>query len=375
MTRITVDTPAPDAASYDVLVEPGALDRLSALLGATVPADRYAVITDETVARLHGGRVLDGLRAAGFEASVYAIPPGEAEKTRARWAELTDRLLADGLGRDAAVLALGGGVIGDLAGFVAATYMRGLPLVQLPTTLLAMVDASVGGKTAVDTPAGKNLVGSMLQPRLVVADPDVLGTLPPEHVRVGLAEAAKHGAIASAEYLDWMHEHAATLLGGDVARLAELVRRSVEVKAAFVARDPLETGPRKALNFGHTVGHALETLSGYRLLHGLAVAIGMSAEARLGEALGVTAAGTAARLGAALDALGLPRSLPGDVAPEALTRQARVDKKARAGRTRYTLLRRIGEVARGPDGDWSIPIDDVDVERALTATLEADAAG
>lgn len=362
---IRISLPTPPPRDYDVVVEAGVLDRLGALLPAEAEAERYALVCDDVVASLHGTRVRAALVAAGRSADLFVIPAGEAEKIRKRWAALTDALVHDGFGRDSAIIALGGGVVGDLAGFVAATYMRGVPLIQAPTTLLAMVDASVGGKTGVDTPAGKNLVGVVRQPVLVAVDPEVLRTLPTEQLRAGLAEAVKHGAIADADYLDWIEAQADLLLAADTAALSELIAGSVEIKASFAARDPHERGPRKALNFGHTVAHALEALSGYTLAHGAAVAVGMVAEAVLGEAAGVTAPGAADRLRHVLQTVGLPVRPTGSVPAEAVIAQARRDKKVRRARTRYALLSRIGGVARSADGDWSIEVDETLVRRAL----------
>jgi 3-dehydroquinate synthase len=358
--RVRVETrpAAEEEVGYDVLVGAGRLAALPALVREHAPAHRYAVVADETVARLYGDGVLASLGGAGLRADLLSFPPGEANKTRERWASLSDLLLGAGFGRDSALLALGGGVTGDLAGFVAATYMRGLPLVQVPTTLLAMIDSSVGGKTGVDTPAGKNLVGAFLQPRLVVADPEVLRTLPPAELRAGLAEAIKHGAIADAGYLDEIADALPALLALEPGALARLVVRSVEIKAAVVARDEREQGPRKMLNFGHTLGHALEAVSGYRLLHGEAVAIGMVLEAALGERLGVTETGTEARLRGLLRAAGLPTAAPGDCAPGAVLEATRLDKKARGGRVEYALVERIGRASPGPDGRWGRAVED-----------------
>ena len=253
---------------------------------------------------------------------------------------------------------------GDLGGFVAATYMRGLPLVQVPTTLLAMIDSSVGGKTGVDTPAGKNLLGCFHQPQVVLADADLLQTLPDAHIRAGLAEAVKHGAIADPEYLDWIESAAGELLAGDPEALTRLIGRSVEIKAEVVNRDELEAGPRKMLNFGHTVGHAVEALSGYALLHGEAVAIGMVEEARIGERIGVTAAGTAARLRRVLSRLGLPTSLPLEMGVDEVVAWTRADKKAREGRVEYALIESIGAPAVR-DGRHGSPVADETVLEVL----------
>jgi 3-dehydroquinate synthase len=367
--RVRVETrlaAGEEEVGYDVLIGAGRLAALPALVREHAPAHRYAVVADETVARLYGDGVLASLAGAGLRADLLAFPPGEANKTRESWAHLSDRLLGAGFGRDSALLALGGGVTGDLAGFVAATYMRGLPLVQVPTTLLAMIDSSVGGKTGVDTPAGKNLVGAFLQPRLVVADPEVLRTLPPAELRAGLAEAVKHGAIADAGYFAAIADALPALLALEPGALARLVVRSVEIKAAVVARDEREAGPRKMLNFGHTLGHALEAVSGYRLLHGEAVAIGMVLEAALGERLGVTERGTEARLRGLLRAAGLPTAVPADCPPGVVLEATRLDKKARGGRVEYALVERIGHASPGPDGRWSWAVEEAEVRRVLS---------
>ena len=356
--------------TYTVTVESGALGRLGELAPAAARVHRWVVITDETVRGLYADRVA---KALGPRVDVLAIPPGESEKSRARWASLTDAMLASGCGRDTGVVALGGGVVGDLAGFVAATFMRGVPVVQVPTTLLAMIDASVGGKTGVDTPAGKNLVGAFHDPVAVVADTQVLETLPERELRAGLAEAIKHGVIADAGYLE------ATLLdlplllgprppapGPRQASLERLVARSVEIKAEAVRRDAREGGIRKTLNFGHTIGHAVEVLSEWRLRHGEAVAVGMVAESRLAERLGVAEPGTHERVRDAVARAGLPTAIPRELSPEAIVAATRSDKKARAGRTEYALPASIGRMAGAGDG-WSVRADEALVLEVLRA--------
>ncbi|HEX7049173.1 MAG TPA: 3-dehydroquinate synthase [Longimicrobiales bacterium] len=367
MTRIRIPVAPPPPADYDVIVEPGVLGRLPALVKEAAPAFRYAVVADDAVAALYGAGVLDGLAAAGIRASLHTFRAGEARKTREVWARLTDALLGEGLARDGAVIALGGGVTGDLAGFIAATYMRGIPVVQVPTSLLAMVDASVGGKTGVDTPAGKNLVGAFHPPRIVIADPAVLQTLPEAEFRNGMAEAVKHGAIADARYLRWIEGAAAALLRREPRPLARLIRRSVRIKAGFVARDLREAGPRQALNFGHTIGHAIESVTDFGISHGAAVAIGMVAEAAAGESVGVTAPGAAASLRGVLQRFDLPVELPDGTAPRAVLEAARSDKKARRGHARYTLLARIGEVARTEAGEWAFRLEPGRLEGVLSA--------
>ncbi|MBX6364030.1 MAG: 3-dehydroquinate synthase [Gemmatimonadetes bacterium] len=367
MSRHRISPPPPPPADYDVVIRRGALAELPGLLADAAPAHRYGLVTDAVVAPLLAERVQATLADAGQRVDLFVLPAGEAAKTRETWCRLHDELLAHGFGRDAALVALGGGVVGDLAGFAAATYLRGIPVVQVPTTLLAMVDASLGGKTGVDTPAGKNLIGAFHHPRLVVMDPEVLRTLPASELRAGLAEAVKHGAIADAAYFEWIRAHAAALLAGDAATLEALIEPSVRIKSAVVAEDPYETGPRKALNFGHTVGHGVEAASRYGLPHGFAVAIGMVVEAAAGEAAGITRAGTADELRAVLEELGLPTSPPADIRADAVLAALRSDKKARASRVHYALVRRLGEMARTPAGDWTFALPDEVVLRALGA--------
>jgi 3-dehydroquinate synthase len=356
VTRIRIDISTPLNSGYDVTVEPGALRTLGDSIHSLVPAHRYALITDSNVAQHWGGAVLSALAAAGLTTELITFSAGEAQKSRETWSALTDRLLALGFGRDSAVLALGGGVVGDLAGFVAATFMRGIPYVQLPTTLLAMIDASIGGKTGVDAPTGKNLVGAFHQPRAVIADPETLSTLPEVELRGGLAEAVKHGAIADSGYLAWIEAAIVSILSLDAATLTGLILPSIRIKANFVAEDTNEGGARAALNFGHTIGHAVERASSYGLHHGHAVAIGMVAEARLGEALGITSAGTADRLANLLRTLGLPTAIPAAYPIDQLIGFMASDKKARAGDTRFALIAQPGEMARGPAGSWTIPV-------------------
>jgi 3-dehydroquinate synthase len=359
---------------YPVWIGTGALDAVGAIVADRAPAHRLVVVTDTRVGPLHLVRVRAALGALGTPL-VLTVPPGEAEKTRARWAELTDAMLAAGCGRDTTVVALGGGVVGDLAGFVAATYMRGVPVVQLPTTLLAMVDASVGGKTAVDTPAGKNLVGAFHPPAAVVVDPAVLATLPAADLLAGAAECVKHGVIADTEYFRTVADLLPSLAAGAepssagdragwLASLHRVVARSVAIKASVVAHDEREGGMRKILNFGHTLGHALESESGFALRHGEAVAAGMALEARLAEALGIAEPGTAATLARVLDAAGLPSGRPAALDPAAVLAATRGDKKSRGGVVEYALPVRIGAMAPA-DGRWAVPVPDALVRDVL----------
>lgn len=351
--------------SYDVVIRPGLLEDAGTLIASVRPAHSYAVISDTRVAELYGERLLSALSGTGLDATLFEFPAGEWNKTREIWSELSDRLLRAGFGRDSAVIALGGGVAGDLAGFVAATYMRGIPIVQIPTTLLAMLDSSVGGKTGVDTPTGKNLIGAFHRPSLVLADPSLLSTLSRPQFVAGLAEAFKHGAIKDAEYFDWLAASAERALAGDPDVLLRLVARSVEIKSEVVVRDEREGGYRRILNFGHSVAHAQETVSGYGWLHGEAVAVGMVLEAAIGETLGVTATGTADRLRAELEGVGLPIELEENLGPERFMKALALDKKREGGRSRFALIAEIGKVAGSAADGWTYEVPEDTVRAVL----------
>ncbi|MFQ5529037.1 MAG: 3-dehydroquinate synthase [Gemmatimonadota bacterium] len=366
---IDVTVPGTDERRYEVVIGRGTLSGLGDRVTAAAPAHRYALIADSRVAELHAEAALATLTAAGCDAELFVFPAGEWNKSRAAWAVLSDELLDCGFGRDSAIVALGGGVAGDLSGFVASTYMRGIPFVVVPTSLLAMVDASVGGKTGLDTDRAKNVIGAFHHPRLVLIDPDLLATLPKPHLHAGLAEAVKTAAIRDADRFDWIEAHSEALAAGDPDALTELIIACVRIKAAVVSSDPTEQGLRQILNFGHTAGHALEALAGLALLHGEAVAAGMRIEARLGEAIGVTEPGTAMRLDTTLDACGVPNLLDGSVSAGRLLEAAESDKKNRAGSPRWVLMRRIGEVATDDGGSHSFAIDGGVALEHLTVAL------
>ncbi len=356
---------------YPVRVGRGVLEELPTLVrehvsGGADPA-HLAIISDDRVAELYGDRVrglLDGIAPV----SLHTFPHGEQSKNRAEWAALTDALLERGVGRDGCVIALGGGVTGDLAGFVAATYMRGIPVVQIPTSLVAMIDSAVGGKTGIDLPGGKNLVGAFHPPRFVLVDVELTGTLPRRERAQGLVEALKHGAILDVAYFETLCSEADLLLDGDPDATFRAVLRSVELKSRVVSLDEREGGLRQILNFGHTLGHALEAASGYRLPHGSAVAQGMVLEARLGERLGVTRGGTADRIAEGVRRLELePEAEQADeTRVDELMEHAARDKKARGGAVRYVLLRGVG--AARPEGGWSREVDDEMVRAVLRGT-------
>ena len=369
MSRRTLEVGAAGGGSYPIHIEPGLLGEAASVCREYAPAHRYAVIADSQVARLYGAGVVSRLQDAGLAADLFPFPAGEWNKSREQWAALSDRMLHARCGRDSAVVALGGGVAGDLAGFVAATYMRGVPVVQIPTTLLAMLDSSVGGKTGVDTEAGKNLIGAFHHPSAVLIDPAVLETLPRHQRCAGLAEAVKTAAILDVELWDWMVRGSSALSSGDPEASSELIERVVRHKAAVVGDDPLECGRREILNFGHTVGHALEALEGYKLLHGEAVAAGMRVESRLGEVLGITERGTSEQLAALLEACGLDGDWETDREPAEIRDAMSKDKKARRDRIRCVFLSRIGEVATDAEGGHSFALGQEDLGQPLATAL------
>jgi len=355
-------------ASYDILIKAGLVRQLDTILEEYCPAAAYAVISDSHVGKLYGEELVQQLSAGGHRVELLTFPAGESNKTRETWASLSDRMLAAQFGRDSAVIALGGGVVSDVAGFVAATYLRGVPLVQVPTSLLAMIDSSIGGKTGVDVPAGKNLLGAFHQPRVVVADPDLLGSLASVQLAAGLAEAVKHGVIADADYFAFLEAEYAAIFAKHAPALERLVRHSVEIKAAVVAQDEREQGRRAILNFGHTVGHAIESTSKYEVLHGEAVSIGMVYEGRLAESLGIAAAGTARRISSVLERLHLPIERPDGSHVDELLAAMRADKKVRAGEIRLALPKTIG-TAHGSDGEgWTVAVGEEAIRQVLVNT-------
>ncbi|MCZ8114145.1 3-dehydroquinate synthase [Silanimonas sp.] len=337
------------ARRYPIHIGPGLLDD-APRLAALAPGRHVLIVSDANVAPHYLARVEAAF--AGKRVASHVLPPGEQEKTLARFGELMTALAALGASRDATLIALGGGVIGDMTGFAAACWMRGVRFVQLPTTLLAMVDSSVGGKTAVDLPEGKNLVGAFHQPSAVIADTATLATLPDRELRAGLAEVIKYGALGDAAFFDWVAANATDLLSRDADALAHAIATSCAHKAGIVARDETETGERMLLNLGHTFGHAIEAEQGFGgLVHGEAVAVGMVLAARLSADLGLAPAADSERLVAALDALGLPTAVPEGLDPDALLARMRLDKKNLSGTLRLILWRGIGQafVATGID--------------------------
>jgi shikimate kinase/3-dehydroquinate synthase len=325
-----------------VRAQPGAADEPGEWLGERNLEGPVVVVSDENVAALYMPNILRSL-AAGYASQAAILPAGEQNKTMAAVERLWEAFLSAGLERGSTVVALGGGVVSDLAGFAAATFLRGLRWAILPTTLLAMVDACLGGKTGADLPQGKNLVGAFHAPELVLADPQLLKTLPAVELRCGLAEVIKHAVIGEAT----LFERLKGVKAEDSPDWGEIVRRSMAVKIQVIQEDPLEKGRRAVLNFGHTIGHAVEAVSGFQVRHGEAVSIGMAAETRLAERIGMAGAGLAEEVTGLLEATGLPTEIPRELKPGALVQAIGVDKKRRGGVTRFSLPTRIGEVVYG----------------------------
>jgi 3-dehydroquinate synthase len=344
--------------SYDVVVGEGLLADAPGYVTPLLRRSRVTVLTDETVAALHLPTFRATMESAGIAVSALALPPGEGTKGWPQFSRAVDWLLSERVERRDVVVALGGGVIGDLAGFAAAVLRRGVRFVQIPTTLLAQVDSSVGGKTGINSVHGKNLIGAFHQPSLVLADIGLLDTLPAREFRSGYGEVAKYGLLGDATFFDWLERHGPAIAAGDLALRAQAVAHSVAMKAAIVERDETEEGDRALLNLGHTFAHALETATGYsdRLLHGEAVAIGCALAFDLSARLGLCAQEDPSRVRAHLAAMGMRRDLsdiPGDLpGPEALLTLMAQDKKVVDGRLRFILARGIGQafVADGVDG-------------------------
>jgi 3-dehydroquinate synthase len=330
--------------SYEICIGQGILPQLTEALKKFGFDKNLAVITHPRIAQLYGNVLVRQLKQEGWRPRVFTVPAGERFKTLRSTGRLYDHLIREKMERNSPLIALGGGVIGDLVGFVAATYLRGVPYVQVPTTLVSQVDSSVGGKTGVDHPLAKNMIGAFYQPRLVWIDLNLLKTLPPRELRAGLAEVVKYGVIADAAFFDFLEKHYQDLLALRPAPLIRVVSRSCRIKADVVAQDEREGGLRAILNFGHTFGHSIETLTGYRTFrHGEAVAIGMVCAARLSHRLGLCDGSVVSRTEALLQKMGLPTRLP-RLSFSSFFQTLQRDKKVLQGTIRVILPTRIGEV-------------------------------
>ena len=336
--------------SYPILIGPGLLDAAGTFDGLP-RASTALVVTNTTVAPLYAGRLRQALAGRYARVLQVELPDGEAHKDWATLNRIFDALLSEGCDRKTVLFALGGGVVGDMTGFAAACYMRGVPFVQVPTTLLAQVDSSVGGKTAINHPLGKNMIGAFYQPQRVVCDLDVLASLPARELSAGLAEVIKYGPIADMAFFDWIEANLPALLARDTTALAHAVRRSCEIKAEVVGQDERESGLRAILNFGHTFGHAIEAGLGYgEWLHGEAVGCGMVMAARLSHRLGLVDQAFAERLTALIARAGLPVSGPA-LGGDRYLELMRVDKKAEGGEIRFVVIDGPGRASMRPAPD------------------------
>jgi 3-dehydroquinate synthase len=340
--------------NYDVLVGPGLLGKAGPLIREKLDGRACAVISDDNVAKHFADPVLESLKAAGCQPTLLTVPAGEESKTMASAESICERMIAAGLDRSSFVVALGGGMIGDLAGFVAAIYHRGISCVQMPTTLLAQVDSSIGGKTAVNMTAGKNLIGAWHQPALVICDVDTLAPLPPRELRQGFAEIIKHAVIRDADMFEMLQRF-------DRAKIADLIQRNIELKAAVVAADERETtGERALLNFGHTIGHAIERAGEYRdFLHGEAVSLGIVAASEISVRKAGLTEGERERIVRTLEAFELPTRLPANFSKEKIQNAIRFDKKFVGGEVRFVVVPRIGSARLAAD------VTNPDIERAI----------
>lgn len=345
---------------YDIIIQTGLLDQAGKHLLPLTKSSNAVVVTNTVVNRLYGARLKRSLQSAGFRTSVICLPDGERTKSLKWVSAILDELIRRRCERKTVLLALGGGVVGDLAGFAAAVYLRGIPFVQVPTTLVAQVDSSIGGKTGVNHSCGKNLIGAFYQPRLVLSDPDVLQTLPVREYRAGLAEVIKYGVIADARFFKFLEDRMGWILDLDPVAVHHIIQTSSASKAIVVSRDEQEGDRRRILNFGHTLGHALETVTLYRRYkHGEAVAIGMVAAARLAVQLGLADARVAARIRDLVQKAGLPDQVP-PYPTATLLRAMRQDKKVRDRRIHFVLPDRIGHVSVQP-------VDEPQIRRMLAA--------
>lgn len=356
--------------SYEIEIGFGLMDKLIADLkaGLVGKIHRFAIVTDSIVKELYADALLEKMRAAGFDADLFFFPEGEKSKTRAVKEQVEDGMLAAGYRRDCCVIAIGGGVVTDLAGFVAGTFGRGVPFINYATTLLAAADASVGGKTAVDTPLATNLIGIFNQPKKVYLDIAAWKTLPVCQISSGLAETIKHACLADAQLFSFLEEHMDEIFSVEPEVCAHIAEANCRIKYEVVMKDERESGLREVLNLGHTVGRAIETVSDYRLLHGEAVSIGLVAAARLSCEMGYMTKQEVLRVKRLLEAAGLPTTIPDYIDREALVKKLYTDKKVRDGRLRFVLQQGIGAVVQFGENVYATPIAE-ETARAIIMEL------
>ncbi|MDP6670246.1 MAG: 3-dehydroquinate synthase [archaeon] len=365
MQSVEVKLTAGANRSYKIFIEEGLLEKIPSILSSGPIGNNYAVICDSSTAKLFGEKLVADLKAAGLNASLFSFPVGEKSKALSVLEGIQNKMLELGFNRKSAVIALGGGVTGDLAGFVAATYMRGISYVQVPTTLLAMVDSSIGGKVAVDLVGGKNSCGAFYQPKAVFADIACLKSLPDAQMSIGMAESIKHAVIANKALFDFIEANKERILGKDLPILEQLVAKNCEIKAKIVEKDELEQNLRKIVNYGHTVGHAIELLGNYsKFSHGQAVSIGMAAEAAISQALGFISADAVKRQNNLLESFSLSTNLPKYPSKEIIEAMQR-DKKSDSKALVFALPSSIGSM-KTVDGGYGIEVD----EKIVSSVLE-----
>lgn len=364
MESIKVNLNKAEDNSYDIVIKEGVLAEVAHNIKNEGLAYRFAIITDDTVESLYGRKLNEDFLNQGLKSQIIAFPAGEKNKNRETKAWIEDRMLESNYARDSAVIALGGGVVGDMAGYVAATYTRGLPYVQIPTTLVACVDSSIGGKTGVDTPHGKNLIGSFHQPWRVYIDVATLSTLDEINIREGLAEVIKYGVISDGSLFTYVENNVDKIFSYDSQALTHIVRRGCEIKADVVERDERESNLRKILNFGHTIGHAVENLSDYTISHGQAISIGMAAEGALACEMGLWKKEELERLTTLLEKAGLSTKMPDGSDIQNVINTMKLDKKSRAGRIEMVLPKAIGRMSQTKDG-YAHKMDESFIEKVL----------
>ncbi len=365
--KMTASLREQDAArAYDVHVQSGVLESAGQLIAEIVPAKRYGIVTDTQVARLYAKRLLESFAAAGLSVSVHTFAAGEWNKSRESWGELTDEVLRVGFRGDAAIIALGGGVAADLGGFLAATLLPGAPLVLMPSTLLAMLECPLRGRAAIDTLVGRDRVGAVHSPRLVLIDPLLLKTLPEAHIVAGLAAAFRHAIVGDAEHFEWLAGKAAPVLARDPLTLGRLIARSLEIQTSLLGGSgAAESSDRGVLEFGDTVASALGMLSGYNWLHGERLAVGLALEAAIGELAGISRPGVAHRIRGVLEDNRLPTQLDEEIEPARFLEALAVETGALRGEVPFTLIEEIGSVAARPEGGWKHFVSQETVRAAL----------
>ena len=364
MAEIRVNLQKTEDKSYNIIIEEGVLKRIPEKIKEAGLGHKFAIITDSTVKPLYAEDLSEAIRKTDLENKIISFPAGEENKSREVKAWIEDQMLEDKFGRDSAVIALGGGVVGDIAGYVAASYTRGLPYVQIPTTLVACVDSSIGGKTAVDTPHGKNLIGAFYQPWAVFIDVNTLLTLNKKELQEGLAEVIKYGVIKDAELFSFLEEKMDLVFSYDKAALTYIIKTGCEIKGHVVENDERESNLRKILNFGHTVGHAVENLSNYKISHGQAISIGMVAEGKLAVEMGIWNENELRQMTNLIEKAGLPTEIPDYMKVDQIIDAMVLDKKSRGGHIEMVLPNRIGDMAT-IDSSYGIKIEEAVIEKVI----------